>query len=207
MDSTDSAEFEEVIKFWAYARDHNCQRKFGKTVEELFGFGRGAKTLEEECRLILQDALDSNGEIWYCRDKDGVIRCAYVFEKRPETGVVTFFRGVGDHSYQEARYGTGAGPSPYSQILLHTILNDLVSRGFKILETEHRREDRHWVTGLIAGIRDVKMSAAIVGKTPTYFDTFIKKEMYRVQVDISRLLEIRSRSETMQEMLRLSEAM
>lgn len=192
------AEFNEVARFWAYVRNYNVRRRFGKSVEEMFGLTHEAKTLEEECRRILDDSLRQEGETWYCRDKGGIIRYACVFEKRYQTHSVHRFRGKLDRKHQEeGHYGRGGECYPYRQALLQAVLLNLLSRDITLIEMEQIPEDQLPL--------DLRSTEGFIRRRSQYFDTVINKQRTIVEVDVKRLLESRATNGVIQKALKEAE--
>jgi len=216
-------EFQEVVDWWNYQREREIFHRWGhlgRTLDSMFPLPEMYKTRREETETALRPYF-TGGEVWVCRDKENEIRHAQVFLWRPEQpDLVVSFWGQKDWDYAftippdvdpdtipppvedtwweapkaspRARLRLG---NPYEAYLRDSVFSYLEAKGVKMIEFRDMPEP-------IPFIRRV-----LLKRTPLGYDKWIRKQRYRVLVDLVKLREKRGKARVIQERLSLAEAL
>jgi len=215
------AEFQEVVAWWNYQREREIFHRWGhlgRTLDSMFPLPEPFQTRREETEAALKPYM-AEGEVWVCRDREGRMRHVIAMEVRPP--LATGFWDCRDWDYvftlapeeipsggippgieedqwdgaprESLRVRAGL-PNPFLVAAQQAVFESLASRG--ITQVEFREIFRP----------DYGRKAAIT-RTPTGYDRWTRKQVYRILVDLNKLMAKGLRNPTRQRALLMAEAL
>jgi len=218
---TTEAEFQAVVDWWNHQRHAEIEHRWGymgRTLDSVFPLPAGFATRREETMAALRPYW-AEGEIWVCRDLQTQIRHIIVFQLRPDApDMALAFWSQPDFDYRfslppgvteadlappiEADKWDGAPKDsvlarlgrndPFEAIARQIVFENLLARGVRRIETRESRSPRRPLA---------------VSRTPTRFDKWVKRQEYRLVLEIAKLLEFRAVEPRIQAALQAAEAL
>jgi len=218
---TTEQEFQEVVTWWNLKREREIFHRWGymgRTLDSMFPLPQEFRTRREETEAALRPYWE-RGEIWTCRGRDGAIHSAACFELRPQVAVHFYILIDFDYRFslkpeEIPPGGLPAGPEElqwygapkaslreraglgdeYEAAIREVVYGNLLRRGCEKVEFRE-------VYGSFPFPR------AILSITPLGFDKWIRKQRYRVVVDLRVLMAKRAGQAGVQDRLRRAEAL